>query len=142
VVLIDHLHPLGMAQYRTGKFREAVETLVSTNAVYNFGRRSAVATTVVGLLGSPLGQGPLLGAHELVSARAFSGMDHAPNLAFLAMAHHQLGDKDQAQALLERLRVLAKFPYWQNRPDAQAFWREAEALLAAPRKALPRGDRP
>ena len=32
------------------------------------------------------------------------------NLAFLAMAHHRLGEEEQAQALLARLRELMKDP--------------------------------
>ncbi len=51
------------------------------------------------------------------------------NLAFLAMAHHQLGDKDQAQALLDRVREIIKDALHKDRPDVQSFFREAKELI-------------
>jgi hypothetical protein len=54
------------------------------------------------------------------------------NLAFLAMTHHQLGDPVRAQAVLARLRGILQDPRWKNHQDAQAFGREAEALLQGP----------
>jgi WD40 repeat protein/tRNA A-37 threonylcarbamoyl transferase component Bud32 len=60
------------------------------------------------------------------------------NLAFLAMSHHQLGEKDAARATLARLRQLMKAPRWASLGEHQGFAREAEALLAdktpAPKK--------
>jgi hypothetical protein len=54
------------------------------------------------------------------------------NLAFLAMAHHQLGQKDQAQEVLGRLRETIKWSWWAKwatDAEGQAFLREAEALI-------------
>jgi hypothetical protein len=52
------------------------------------------------------------------------------DLAFLAMAEHQLGHKDQAQATLKRLRETLQKPQWAMNQECQDFLRETEALLA------------
>ena len=51
------------------------------------------------------------------------------DLAFLAMAHQQLGHKEQARAALARLRELMKQPVWKQNAEAQGFLREAEGLI-------------
>jgi tetratricopeptide (TPR) repeat protein len=51
------------------------------------------------------------------------------SLAFLAMAHHKLGQKDRAQAQLAQVRSLLKKPEWAANADAQTVLREAEAQL-------------
>ncbi len=51
------------------------------------------------------------------------------DLAFLAMTRYQLGEKDQARALLDRLRETMQKPNWGRSEEAQDFLREAEALL-------------
>jgi hypothetical protein len=59
------------------------------------------------------------------------------DLAFLAMAHFQLGQKEQAARVLSRLRERMNDPQWANDADSRAFLQEAEALLegrAEPRK--------
>jgi WD40 repeat protein/serine/threonine protein kinase len=61
---------------------------------------------------------------------------HPADLAFLAMAHYQLGHKAQAQATLERLRAALKSPRWAKSAESQDFLREAESLLAG-KKAEP-----
>ena len=53
---------------------------------------------------------------------------HATTLAFLAMAQHQLGQQEQAEATLARLREALKTPTWAKNAEAQGFLREAEAL--------------
>jgi dipeptidyl aminopeptidase/acylaminoacyl peptidase len=50
------------------------------------------------------------------------------DLAFLAMAQHQLGLKKQAQETLHRLREVMKQPFWKGSPY-WGFLREAEELL-------------
>jgi hypothetical protein len=50
-------------------------------------------------------------------------------LAFLAMAQHQLRESPQAQETLARLREIMKQPARAKDAEAQAFLREAEALL-------------
>jgi tetratricopeptide (TPR) repeat protein len=51
------------------------------------------------------------------------------DLAFLAMAHHRLGQKEQAQSMLKRLREAIGQPKWKKDEESQAFFREAETLL-------------
>jgi tetratricopeptide (TPR) repeat protein len=53
----------------------------------------------------------------------------APVLAFLAMAHHQLGHKDEAKAALIRLHEVIKDPGFDRVGDQHSFWREAEVLI-------------
>jgi hypothetical protein len=51
------------------------------------------------------------------------------DLAFLAMAHRQLGHTGQAEAGLARLREVMKQERWQKNAEAQEFLREAEDLI-------------
>jgi WD40 repeat protein len=51
--------------------------------------------------------------------------------AFLAMTRHQLGQKDQAQAALARLRQAMKKPEWAKDQETRNFLREAEAVVNA-----------
>jgi WD40 repeat protein/serine/threonine protein kinase len=55
---------------------------------------------------------------------------HPTTLAFLAMTQHQLGQNEQARMTLARLRLVMKEPQWAANAEAEAFLREAEALLA------------
>jgi tetratricopeptide (TPR) repeat protein len=89
------LNTLGLAQYRLGHFKQAVETL-SRSKELNF-------------------NGSL-----------------PADLAFLAMAHWRLGEKDKAKDYLNLLRESVKKPLWVGHPEAHAFLREAEALLKNP----------
>jgi WD40 repeat protein/tRNA A-37 threonylcarbamoyl transferase component Bud32 len=86
---------LGVARYRLGAYREAVEALAASERIY---LRDTQAS-------------------------------HPHNLAFLAMAHHQLGDKARAQETYRNLREMMKQTKWQADEDTQSAWREAEALL-------------
>jgi hypothetical protein len=52
-----------------------------------------------------------------------------PDLAFQAMAQHQLGKKAEAKATLSRLREAMKQPGWANDAEAQGFLREADELI-------------
>jgi hypothetical protein len=51
------------------------------------------------------------------------------DLAFLAMAQHQLGWKEQAQTTLARLREVMKQPRWDRLAWAHHILREAEDVL-------------
>jgi WD40 repeat protein len=64
--------------------------------------------------------------------------DSPARLAFLAMAHHKLGQHEQARAVLARLRALFDQPH--RAKDAEAFdlMHEAEALIAPPRTTTER----
>jgi hypothetical protein len=55
------------------------------------------------------------------------------DLAFLAMAHQQLGHTKEAQAKLELLRERMKDPRAARVAGAPVFLREAEELLAKPK---------
>jgi Flp pilus assembly protein TadD len=66
-------------------------------------------------------------------AEAVSNLSNRPGLlAFLAMAQHRLGKKDEAQAAMNRLRELIKEPIYAQHPEDQAFLKEAEAVLKEP----------
>jgi hypothetical protein len=51
------------------------------------------------------------------------------DLAFLAMAQHQLGMKDEAKATLGLLREVMKQERWAKDAERQGFLREAEELI-------------
>jgi hypothetical protein len=53
------------------------------------------------------------------------------DLAVLAMAQHQVGQKEQAQGTLERVRETMKRLEWSKDADCQALLREAEELIAS-----------
>jgi hypothetical protein len=91
----SYLNTLGVAQYRTGKYAEALATLTRS---------------------------------EPLNAQEYKGSVPA-DLAFLTMAHFQLGQKEQAAGALARLRERMKDPRWANDADSRAFLQEAEALL-------------
>jgi WD40 repeat protein/serine/threonine protein kinase len=59
-------------------------------------------------------------------------------LAFLAMAHHQLPEQEQARAVLGRLRALFDQPHRANDAEALDLMHEAEALIAPPRATTER----
>ena len=54
---------------------------------------------------------------------------HPADAAFLARAHHRLGNKEAANEALERLRKLLADPKRAGDEESQAFLREAEALI-------------
>jgi WD40 repeat protein/serine/threonine protein kinase len=55
---------------------------------------------------------------------------HPAALAVMAMAQHQVDQKEQAQGTLERLRETMKRSEWVKDGDCQALLREAEELIA------------
>jgi hypothetical protein len=55
--------------------------------------------------------------------------NHPAALAFLALAQHQLGEKEQARATLARLRELMKRPEWAAHAESRADLHEAAALI-------------
>jgi WD40 repeat protein/serine/threonine protein kinase len=83
-----HRTTLGIAQYRAGRWEEALATLPPESAL-------------------------------------------PADLAFRTMAQHRLGQQEQAQATLQRLRQTLRQPEWAEQAEAQAFGREAEELLHA-----------
>jgi tetratricopeptide (TPR) repeat protein len=69
-----------------------------------------------------------LGRSDKLNARHFQGSVPA-DLAFLAMTHHQLGQEEQDH-YMKRLREAMNKRRWARDEEAQAFLREAEALLS------------
>jgi hypothetical protein len=69
-----------------------------------------------------------LSQSEKLNAIQFKGTIPA-DLAFLAMAHYNLGQIEKAQAYLKRLRETMKKALWAENEEACAFLREVEALL-------------
>ena len=88
------LNTLGVAQYRTGHYREAVATLTESDGMNSEG---------------PYGSQPA-------------------DLAFLALAHHRLGERDRAGADLGRLRALMRTPEHAGVSEDRLILREAEAI--------------
>jgi len=99
------LNTLGVAQYRLGKFAEAMKTLKSSDSINSRAPRLDFRGERIG----PPGSIPA-------------------DLAFLAMAAYRLGDKDEARAYLEQLRK-AVVDDSRERNESEAFLREAEALI-------------
>jgi tetratricopeptide (TPR) repeat protein len=97
------LTTLGVARYRVGAYEDALEVLKHSEKI--------IADLVV------LGQS-LLGPDPT-------------NAAFIAMAQHQLGRDEDAQAALDRLRGLCKDEQFAEDKEAQAFLEEAEKLFSS-----------
>ena len=90
---------IGIAHYRLGEYREAVEALSATETDYHTAATSRYAP------GTPW------------------------NLAFLVMAHHRLGEQETAQAILAQLHgVMKDKSEWAADGELQAYLREAEEL--------------
>jgi WD40 repeat protein len=71
----------------------------------------------------------VLSRSDKINALRYKG-SRPSDLAFLAMAHQQLGHGKEAQAELERLRERMKDLRWAQDAQSQGFLREAEELLA------------
>jgi tetratricopeptide (TPR) repeat protein len=96
---------VGIAQYRLGQYREALASLQRAQA--DFATR------------------PEASFPPQESYKELPPWNHA----VMAMAHCQLGEKDQARALLNQAREIMKAPTWSVSPPAHAYLREAEALI-------------
>jgi hypothetical protein len=108
----------GVAQYRAGHYPQARATLMQADLLH----RTTVARLACLTLQFPQALLPLWQAQpyrEVVPA----------NLAFLAMTHHQLGQKELAQAALARLREITENPEWAKDNEAQSILGEVEALV-------------
>ena len=70
---------------------------------------------------------PLFSSAEL-NAKSL-GQPDPGDLAFLAMAQQQLGQRDAARATFTRLRELMQKPPFKDNAEAQSFLREAETLI-------------
>jgi Flp pilus assembly protein TadD len=74
----------------------------------------------------------VLARSDKINALKNKGSDPT-DLAFLAMAHHQLGHAKEAEAKLQLLRERMKDPRRAQDTQAPGFLREAEELLAKPK---------
>jgi Tol biopolymer transport system component len=102
---------LGTAQYRLGQYKEAQDSLAQADSLYSaWVKRRQGDQDPYGKTGYP------------------------PSLAILAMAHHWLGQKDEAKAVLARLREAMKLAGWEMYKPLQ---NEAGSLIEA--KAAPQG---
>jgi hypothetical protein len=118
---------LGVVYYRTGRYEQALAALTQAEALH----RSAAAG---------LALPPASALHGLPAWWQVEPLRHTipTNLAFLAMTHHQIGQKEGARAALARLRAIAAQPEWAQDEQAQRFLREAETLLGG-KPAKPKG---
>jgi WD40 repeat protein len=98
------LNTLGVAQYRAGQYREAVETLTRSDEI-----------------------------NRASMSESRAGQSLPADIAFLIMAHYRLGDKDLAQTLMQEFeQSMQQGPWYQFPPsqrEAEAFLQEARELL-------------
>jgi tetratricopeptide (TPR) repeat protein len=111
---------LGAAQYRAGHYKEALSALAKADALHR--------AELAGLAG--LGRQPLQLLAPLCQARPL-GQAVPANLPFLAMAHHRLGQNEQARAALARLREASRQAPSDKDEEAHDLLRQAEAVMAA-----------
>src|SRR5262249_13247121 len=76
-------------------------------------------------------------AHKTLMNAEQGYPDLPANLAFLAMAQHRLGEKEEAKATLARLRQVMRQERWAKDAEAQDLLREAEAVMAADARPEP-----
>jgi len=91
------VNTLGVAQYRLGRYEEALAILARSDAWYS---------------------------------SQFEGGVPA-DIAFIAMAHHQLGHVEEARVAMDRLRAVMQQPDVAQIEENQWFLEEAEALIGA-----------
>jgi hypothetical protein len=104
------LYTLGVAHYRVGQWQEALDALAKADSVYLAWYRKYQADYAL----------------PATATREFRPY---PSAAFQAMAHYQLGHQEDARTILASLRETMKLPQWARNAQAQAFAREAEALI-------------
>src|SRR5262249_12610973 len=113
-------------QYRLAlRHSEAARRLEKTNADY----LNAVGAARYRLADYPKARDALKQAE---SQFAWGAGEVPPNLVFLAMAHHRLGQRDPALAALDRAYVAMRRPRWSGYRDCQALLREAGELIESP----------
>jgi WD40 repeat protein/serine/threonine protein kinase len=116
---------LGAAQYRAGDHKQALKTLKKAEQLH-------AATAAV------LALPPTLYAPALTALGQSEQLRQTipANQAFLAMAQHQLGQKEQAASSLARLREVTQRLEMPKNEEAHRLLSEVEALLGA------KGDKP
>jgi WD40 repeat protein/serine/threonine protein kinase len=133
----DYLTTLGVAHYRVGKYQEAVQALTRSDQINAFSSwypaKSAGAHTATAVAAG-MGEAGLFTSLACLLGGTLQ-YSRPQNLAFLAMAQHQLGFPEQARTTLARSQEALKRPQWARNAEAQGFLREAEALIEG--KTLP-----
>jgi WD40 repeat protein len=117
----SYLNTLGFAQYRVGRYQEALTTLTRSDAL-TVSRATKAISADIGLV--------LMNPWLLPQTHYLVAHGDPADVAFLAMTHHRLNHPEQAQASLARLQDLLKQERWANDQEAQALLREAETLLS------------
>jgi WD40 repeat protein/serine/threonine protein kinase len=112
-----YLGTLGAAQYRRGKYKEALASLTQTDRAISVDDVSAAVSAIAA------GTVPLLNLALLLKK------GNRLDLAFLAMTHHQLGQEKEAQGALARLRKGIEQSQWKDEV-ADGLQREASKLLS------------
>jgi hypothetical protein len=103
----DHINTLGVAQYRSGLYREALAS---------FERSRKIRL-------DPLSIGDIIPVREANSEPSTE--------AFTAMAYFQLGERDKAWASLNAFRTLIQAPQYARDQRLVAVLREAENLIGS-----------
>jgi hypothetical protein len=112
------------------------EALVQANTACRLDAQNAAYRATLGMTQYRLGKHA-----EAVETLRQPSQDRAPtpaSLAFLAMAHYQVGKKDKAADYLMRLRELMKDTHWAKDEEAQGFLRETEEMIDG--QAKPTGE--
>jgi len=109
-----YLSTLGMAHYRVGNYQVAVEKLLEAQQ-----RTQAQFADCL-----------WENKHPYVVKAPYPA-----DLAFLSMAHYQLGHEEQARKALERLQEVMNKPPWASDGEAQALFMEASATLSRTRES-------
>jgi WD40 repeat protein len=127
----DYVNTLGLAYYRVGEYRKVLETLTRSdkiNTANDLSRKNlnAYATSI-------LQTHPIVAAvySNCLSAVPRAGDSDPTDLAFLAMTHYRLGNKQTSKAEFSRLQGRMKDPRWAKDAEVLGFFCEAEALLKA-----------
>ncbi len=76
-------------------------------------------------------------SETLARSDRLNGGAQPADLAFLAMAHHRLGDAVAARAALGRLRDVVAKQRSNATAESRGFLREAEALIERPPSQMP-----
>jgi WD40 repeat protein/serine/threonine protein kinase len=126
-----YLTTLGVACYRAGNYPEALQALTRSNlshALRNWSwAESAGAHTVAAVAAGTGEAGPFTALGWFIGGTI--RYIHPTDLAFLAMAQYQLGDREEARTTLGWLREVMEAPQWASNAEAQGFLREAETLI-------------
>ena len=110
----------GIAEYRSGDYARALETLTKVDAA-----RTAVASV-------PSSSAPETATRDGEAAVGAVDFGYPGDVAFIAMSLGRLGRHNEALVALKRLRSLMEQARWAKDEEATCFAREAELLIPDP----------